>query len=115
MHFFCVQSLAGLLDCSPPRVSVDVLQILHHLCRLPVDPNSPDLTSMYDKGISISLLKNKAVANPLAAFAIANLSHAPATNMEWAGVEGLRVFSVLMSSVKANTFVSCRPGQEFGR
>lgn len=96
---------------------MDAVHILHTLCRLPVDPSSPDSKAMYDKRICALLLKNRGVVNPVATFAISYLSQSPVTDMEWAGMEGYRLFCSLMISVEASrkTLVSRLPGRESGR
>lgn len=72
--------------------------LLKQICVLPIDPDPSNTAVMFDKVVCRSLLENRAVADPLASFAIANAAIFPVTDVEWVGCEAMKVLSALMSA-----------------
>lgn len=108
------QDLAGLLADAPLLVAVRCVSLLQLICKLP-QPNKSS-TMMYDQHICRSLLHNKAVADPLMRFVVANSSIAPGTDIEWVGNEGFRVFAILLKVTGIdNFFVGPLSGQASNR
>lgn len=109
-----MQELAGLLAKSPPRVSMRAVILLQHMCLLPSDPDFSGSMMVFDKAVCASLLKNRAVADPLATFAIANSVKEPVSDMEWVGSQALRAF-VFMLDVTEGFSADILPKSEPGR
>lgn len=100
-----MQDIASLLAESPPRVTMRVALLLQNICLLPIDPHASAPDVIFDKGLCLALLKNKAVAESLATFAIANAAVTPVTDLEWAGSQALRAFAMHMSVTPGMKYV----------